>query len=111
MKQEKTNKMPCYIVTAALILGILFELIGGITSSGMESVGFNTNIPFIMILGVALIVIGFIAHIVLKLNQKRLNLDPVLLDIEAILAIVAIFFAVIYLACFIVWPVLFPKNG
>lgn len=111
MSGVKTSKVPCYVVTGALILGIVLELIGGITSSGMESVGFNTNLPAIMIVGLVLIVASFIAHIVLKCCQKRLNLDPVLLDAEAIIAIVAIFFGIVYLACVIVWPVLFPTNG
>lgn len=76
-----------------------------------RSVDFNTNLPSLIIVGIALVVLGFVAHIILKLMQNKLNLDPVWLDIEAIVAILVIFFTVIYLACFIVWPVLFPSNG
>lgn len=101
----------CAVILCILCLGAVLELVGGLALSQPQGVGMNLNLSPVMIAGCALIVVGCIAHIVVKCLQKRLAPNPDLLDIEAIVAIVAIFFAVIFLACTIVWPVLFPTNG
>lgn len=107
---NKTNRTPNLCVIALILCGMVLESIGGFLSR-TTAIGFNFALSPLMYIGVGMIVVGFIAHFPLKLMAKKLNLDPVLLDLEAILMIVAIFFAVILLVFCIVSPVLFPANG
>lgn len=106
---NKYNIAPVAIMTV-IVLGVILELIGGMIS-GTTEIGFNTSFSPLMIVGAAFIVAGFIAHFPFKILSKRLGISGVLLDYEAILMIVAIFFAAIFFVCVIIWPVAFPANG
>lgn len=101
---------PCVIVTGMIVLGMILESIGAFMSK-TTAIGFNFNLPVLLYVGIALIVVGFIAHFPLKIMSNKLGIDSIALDIEAIVMIVAMFFAVILLVCSITFPVLFPANG
>ncbi|HBK02050.1 MAG TPA: hypothetical protein DDY77_03345 [Clostridiales bacterium] len=102
--------IPCYVVLGLFVIGFIAELIGGLIS-GQESVGFNFSLSALMIVGIVLIAVCCIAHIVIKVLQNKIGCSANLLDVEAIVAIVMAFFAIIYLVCVIIWPVVFPANG
>lgn len=106
----KKKDLPCLIVMAVIILGMIVESVGAVMSK-TTAIGFNFNLPAVLYVGIAMIVVGFVAHFPLKAMSQRLGLSSIALDIEAILMIVAMFFAVILLVCSITFPVLFPANG
>lgn len=106
---NKVNFAPVALMSV-IIIGVILEIVGGVMSS-TTAIGFNFDLSPLMIVGIVLVVVGFVAHFPLKILSKKLNINAALLDIEAILMIIAIFFAVAYLVCVIVWPVVFPANG
>ena len=106
----KKKNLPCYVAMAVIVLGMVLESAGALMSK-TAAIGFNFNLPVILYVGIVMIVAGFIAHFPLKVMSKKLGIGSIVLDIEAILMIVAMFFAVIVLACSIIFPVLFPANG
>lgn len=104
------KNLPCYVVMALIILGIVLESVGAVMSR-TTAIGFNFNLPALLYVGIALIVIGFVAHFPLKICSKKLGISSIALDLEAILMIIALFFAATLLVCSITFPVLFPANG
>lgn len=106
---NKCNIAPVAVM-AVMVLGIILELIGGLIS-GTTEIGFNTSFSPLMIVGAVFVAVGAIAHLPLKILSKKWDISRVLLDSEAILMIVALFFAAIFFVCVIVWPVAFPANG
>lgn len=106
----KKKDLPCIIVMAVIALGMIVESVGAVMSR-TTAIGFNFSLPAVLYVGIAMIAAGFIAHFPLKAMSKRLGISSIALDAEAILMIIAMFFAVILLVCSITFPVLFPANG
>lgn len=110
MHKEKHNVV-FYILYAVIGLGIVLELIGGVFLSPPIDIGINTNISLLMYVGVALVALGLVGYIAICAIAKKLTYTPLLKDILMLVSIMAFIAAVIFLACVIVWPTIFPVNG
>lgn len=110
MHKEKHNFI-FYILYAVIGLGVVLELVGGLLLSPPIDIGLNTNISLLTYVGVAMIALGLVGYIVICVMAKKLTYNTILKDILMLVSIMAFIAAVIFLACVIVWPTIFPVNG
>lgn len=112
MKMLKKHDYLCFCVIGLILIGIILEIIGGLLSKTNE-IGFNTNLSPLVIVGLILVAVGFIAHFPIKILSKmqKAEISSFFLDLEVVIMIIAVFVAVLYVAAVITFPVIFPANG
>lgn len=96
---------------ALSILGILLEVVGGVVFSPAVSVGVNTNLSPVLLIGLGVIVIALVPAIWGSVVTERHGLNKTLSTAAIYLAVLAVMFAVVFLLLTMFWPVLNPANG
>lgn len=108
----KLNKFDSINLAAIVltVVGIILEVVGGIMSVP-ETVGLNTSLNVLVYVGIAVIVIGLAVAIAGSIVTEKLETNKVISSIAIYLAVVAVMFAIVYLALTMAMPLLNPTNG
>lgn len=108
----KLNKFDSTNLAAIVltVVGIILEVVGGIMSVP-ETVGLNTSLNVLVYVGIAVIVIGLAVAIAGSIVTEKLETNKVISSIAIYLAVVAVMFAIVYLALTMAMPLLNPTNG
>lgn len=101
----------CSIDIAAVVFGIVLELVGGLVFSKTYGVGLNLNLSPVLYTGIVFIFIGFMVAFILEIIGRIKKINCPVSHIALAVAIVALLFAIIFVALVITMPVLNPSNG
>lgn len=93
------------------VVGIVLEVVGGAVFSVPVSVGMNTNLSPLMFVGIALIAVSLAVSIVGSAVTEKRGLNKPVSAVALYLAVLALMFAIVFLALTIVMPVINPSNG
>lgn len=111
-----TKSNPLYdklaaVFAAVSVIGAVVEAIGGAVLSKPTGIGMNTNLSPVLYVGMTLIAVGFIASVVVKQLTAKAKCKQTWQKIAMWIGVLAVIFAIVFLALTILMPVIAPTNG